>query len=674
MIYRPEVDGLRALAIIPVVLFHLGLNNLSGGYIGVDIFFVISGYLITSILYNDLQNNSFSIIRFYERRIRRIFPPLFFVLFTTSVICWFIFLPEEFIKFGRSLSAAAIFLSNVLFWNEAGYFDAAAETKPLLHTWSLAVEEQFYLFFPPFLYLLFRYTQKNIVKIIGVSLAVSLSLSIWLTNQYPNASFYLIPGRTWELGVGALIALGAFPVLTSVRWSNTLSILGFILIIFSIITFDVSTSFPGIAALIPCAGAALIIHSTHHNSTLIGKILSLKPVIFIGLISYSLYLWHWPVIVFYKHLSLKPFTIIETFFILVLSILLAILSWHFIEKPFRGKDSFLSKKPLFVLAILGISGFIGVGSIIANSSGMKWRLPDSVIALSNVSKDSPKYGECYLLTGKEVNNNKLCKIGNKQIPPGFIVWGDSHAYALMPIIDKLANEFNLAGIYAPQGACAPLIGVVRKDKKASPICYDFNQAVQEYIEKTPSIKSVLLIGRWAENFEVKRFTHNSPLILRDVVSPESGDSNNEAFERGLIRTLEFLKRNNLDTTIVAQVPDLKFNPSRYLAIEQLLQKQLTKYLPLTEHKDRQKNVMELIHKLSNIYGVKLIYPDHYLCDENNCSILKDGTLLYRDNTHLSVSGTNYIKDAFVPYFVNLKDTKLSKYSEPASTQRDQSSE
>ena len=298
--YRPDIDGLRAIAVVSVILFHL--NALRGGFVGVDIFFVISGFLITSLLWKEIQaTGTVSLIGFYDRRIRRIFPALF-AMFAVSWVVGFLYLfPNEFTAFARSMLAALLSVANLFFWRESGYFAAAASTKPLLHTWSLGVEEQFYVLFPPLLALLYKLSARRLKLSLTVLALLSFALCVALTRSSPDAAFYLPVTRAWQLLFGSLLALNDLAVLRHRLWRNAAALLGLLILGYTLLRFSSATPFPGYMALLPTLAAALLIAAGTKGKTLVGRVLSFKPFVFVGLISYSLYLWHWPLIVFADH-------------------------------------------------------------------------------------------------------------------------------------------------------------------------------------------------------------------------------------------------------------------------------------------------------------------------------------------------------------------------------------
>ncbi|MBI1326747.1 MAG: acyltransferase family protein [Alphaproteobacteria bacterium] len=360
MQYRREIDGLRALAVLPVILFHAGFSAFSGGFVGVDIFFVISGYLITKIITDELQQNTFSLAGFYERRARRILPALFFVMLVCIPFAWALMLPKHLQEFSQSLVAVSAFISNILFWRQSGYFDTVTELKPLLHTWSLAIEEQYYLFYPLFLMFFWRWGRKTVIALCILIFICSLGIAQWASIYKPSANFYLLPSRSWELMLGCFMAFvsartqTAKPVIAQI-----LSLLGLTLIIASIFMLDDKIPFPSIYALAPTLGAALIIGFAN-PANFAGKLLGTKLFVGIGLISYSAYLWHQPLLAFTRYaVSSTPSAAIIGV-ILVATFLLAYFSWRFVEKPFRNRGNF-TRKQIFTLSALGMIFFIALG-------------------------------------------------------------------------------------------------------------------------------------------------------------------------------------------------------------------------------------------------------------------------------------------------------------------------
>lgn len=373
MRYRPEIDGLRALAVVPVILFHAGFELFSGGYVGVDIFFVISGYLITTLLIADLDRGSFSLVDFYQRRARRILPALFLVILCCLPVAWVMLTPQAMEDFARSLVAAATFTSNILFWQQNGYFDSAAELKPLLHLWSLAVEEQYYILYPLLLMLIWRAGRWPLLVVLGVLAAASLAMASWGAYHSPKAAFYLLPTRGWELLLGAFCAFYLHrQVPARQSWHGLAGILGIAMILLSVFLYDASTPTPGLSILLPTLGAALIILFTRQGSVA-GALLSHRAMVGIGLISYSAYLWHQPLLAFAKiqlgsvHLPM-PYAAV----LIVATFVLAVLSWRLVEQPFRNKRRFTTPRILWQSS-LGLMVLVAVGSVALASQGNLYR-------------------------------------------------------------------------------------------------------------------------------------------------------------------------------------------------------------------------------------------------------------------------------------------------------------
>jgi peptidoglycan/LPS O-acetylase OafA/YrhL len=462
MKYRPDIDGLRALAVLPVVAFHIGVSRVPGGYVGVDVFFVISGYLISAIMLRELSEGRFSIVSFYERRVRRIAPALIAMLtVTTAFACWYL-LPEELADYGRSLVAAVLSLSNFLFWHEVGYFDLSAAGKPLLHTWSLAVEEQFYLVMPLLLVLTFRHGRRLLTPLIWAMALVSLSLSAAGVFFFPEAAFYLPWTRAWELLLGTLLALHPLPHFNTPLRREAGTLCGIVLILAAVLTYTASTPFPGIAALIPCLGAALVIAAGKTGSSLTGRLLSLAPVVFIGRISYSLYLWHWPVILFQRIASaFVDGTDSRSAKVAmgVISLLLAIVSWWCIERPFRSRRPMLARRAVFAGAFACAAMFVTVGASLDSLGGIPGRFPLEAMQYSRYLTYGPqkfRMGQCFITPQYTIDafDTATCLQADRERENDLIL-GDSLAAHLWFGFSEVFEDVHF--LQATASGCKPMV-------------------------------------------------------------------------------------------------------------------------------------------------------------------------------------------------------------------------
>lgn len=437
MQYRREIDGLRAVAVVPVILFHAGLSLFSGGYVGVDVFFVISGYLITGIIFNEMLDGKFTFSGFYERRARRLLPALFLVLLCSIPAAWFLLFPSDMRDFARSLRAVPVFISNFYFYQSSGYFDGAAELKPLLHTWSLAVEEQFYLFFPAFLLAALRFGIRWAVALMLVVLSVSFLLAEVGSVAHQAAAFYLLPFRIWELLVGGLLAVYHFSRKTpSGRFhAQAGSFIGIAMILAATFLLDDSTPFPGRYALLPVLGTALIIHFATPE-TYVGKILGSRILVGIGLVSYSAYLWHQSIFAFFRHAFSGHPSIEEMLALILLTFFLAYLSWRFVEAPFRNRN-FLSRKKIFSLSLVFSLIIILLGEWGAATKGFVDRY--DISQLPQPWRDIPCHGEARVSKISDALGDCIAQERNHRSGDIFLL-GDSHAAQLYFPFQKIAED------------------------------------------------------------------------------------------------------------------------------------------------------------------------------------------------------------------------------------------
>ena len=659
MRYRPEIDGLRALAVLGVALFHIGLPYFNGGYIGVDVFFVISGYLITSIIMNDISKNEFSLLNFWERRIRRILPVLLVVIIFTLLISVFFLVPNHFLDFGQSLGAQGLFLTNYMFWREAGYFDNPAQFKPLLHTWSLSVEEQFYVIIPIVFFGIKNLTRKKINIIIVFLLLTSFLFSVYYLEKNQNSVFYFLPFRAWELLLGSCLALNLIPVrVINKSVSEILTIFSIGMIFLCFIFYDESTPFPGHLAFPVCFATTLFIWLTTLNSTKFTKIFfSNKYIVGIGKISYSFYLIHWPLLLFGSYIILRPLKIYESFALLLLSMGLSFFSWRYIEQPVRQKKIFRNKTQIFLGAVITLVTFFIVGGIIHINKGFPNRFNYQVNAYANGNADNnPRRMECHYKSNEEIQKGNLCETniidGSNQ--SSFLSWGDSHADAIMPLLEEIANDNNFGMYHASKNSCPPLLGI-STTTQSDDECNKFNELMFEVISKN-NIQNVILSARWTVytkgRSEIEPLSEKDPLMI-SFDEKNSNDIKTEdalkTFERHLLKTINEITELDVNIWFLEQPPEQKFiSPPDQLAQYTIRGKDVSNLgINKSDHESRENEVAEIIYKLSELNPrFKILSPDKILCSKLKCSLDFEGISIYRDDDHLTASGSRLLKPLF----------------------------
>ena len=501
--YRPDIDGLRAVAVLLVVFDHLG-TRVTGGYIGVDVFFVISGYLISAHILSEINAGRFSVVDFYERRVRRIFPALLVMLLITSILAWKFLLPAETENFAQSLIAALLSVSNFLFWSQAGYFDAPSAFKPLLHTWSLGVEEQFYIFFPLFILLVRRRLPRQLKPAILIAAAVSFLLACLWVFRSPTTAFFWSPLRAWELLIGTLVSQADPPKLRTSLQRNLAATAGLLLIVVPAFLFTARTPFPGLAALPACAGTALLIAAGETGSSMIGACLSFRPAVFIGLISYSFYLWHWPLIVFWRRgrvladdAMLDPRAKLILFFA---SLIVATLSWLLVETPFRKGRFKPARAQLFLLNGVAAAVVLAIGLAMLVTHGLPGRYsPQSVQIMSYLSyHPASEWREkvCFLTPGSTFEDFQpgtcLADVPGR---PQVLLLGDSLAADLYPGLARVFPDLNIS--QANSADCRPFVtqpGDLRPDYARN--CRAMTKFIYGTYLPANHPKDVLLAASW----------------------------------------------------------------------------------------------------------------------------------------------------------------------------------
>jgi peptidoglycan/LPS O-acetylase OafA/YrhL len=643
MKYRPDIDGLRAVAVLPVVFYHAGFSMLSGGFIGVDVFFVISGYLITLIVAGEIAENRFSLVSFYERRARRILPALTCVIVASFVAGWFVLLPNEMKNIGQSALATALFLSNVYFMLTLDYFGPTAEFAPLLHTWSLAVEEQFYLFFPPLLMMLawYRWWQPLWV-VVGLSV-LSFAAAVLMLPSAPEWVFYLIFFRSWELGIGAILALASLPRPQGRLVREGLAVVGLAGILIPAFIFDASTPFPAAAAAPPVIGTAILIWiGAHGEGSMVSAMLARRSVVWIGLISYSLYLWHWPILSFLRIvLGTVELPIEVAMAAVTVSIAMAWLSYRFVEQPFRVHPSRgFGQRPIFVASVVTLVMVTGVGGFLHVSEGLPARLPVAVVTMAAAANDgNARREDCFGRSPAE----GLCQVGTStdhDAPVDFLFWGDSHADAFLPGMDKTADLVGQRGLFAGHTACPPILGVQRVAARQA--CTRFNESVWSWLEDRPDIGLVILAARWTLSVEGTRYRGEGGNNVRlewieGTTTPSADPSNAALVEAGLNATVARILATGRRVVLLGPVPEIGRDVPMASARQTLLGWTSPVSLTRQDYDVRAGTTERLLSRVAETNdGVRYLPLSDLFCDAQHCRIAgSDGQPLYIDDDHIS---------------------------------------
>ncbi len=626
--YRSDIDGLRAVAVSIVVLYHFGFSFLPGGYVGVDVFFVISGFLITAITLDEFELRRFSLWAFYERRLRRIVPAFAVVLLVCGLASFFVFLPEDMRLLAKSTAAAIVFGSNILFARIAvDYFNADNLTlQPLLHTWSLAVEAQFYLIYPMLLLPLRRRPVVMTATLVMVA-GASFALGCWGVLHQPSTTFYLLPGRAWELLLGGLMALavagrpGAALRGLPVRIADLGVTAGLAAILIPATGYDASTAFPGLAALPPCVGALLVIWAGSRDGSAMSAWLGAPPLALLGRLSYSLYLWHWPVLVLFRYGHGPDSSISARLLALGIVLLLSILSWRYIERPFIARRLLPTRRGLMAGAALMVAVGLGLSEILDLTGRGELPLadlPPDVLALANGHFDRLE-GECPV-PKQAVDPVYPCRFGADGAMPSLVLWGNSYARMWVPALDGAGRRDDAAGLALIFSKCPPLLGL---DAAALPGCATFNREALAYIEAHPSVKIVVLGADW--------FVYGADL-------------------RRLDATVAALQTAGVAIKVLLAPPQADFSVPRTLAIAALRHEPPPP--PILEHDAAaaQKASTDIIAGLRDRFGFDVIDPATVLCDGVRCPLAQDSHPLFYDAGHVTVFAASRSASLFTGVF------------------------
>ena len=659
--YLPFVDGLRAIAIVAVVAYHAFPAALPGGFAGVDVFFVISGFLITRFIANEMSAGTFSLGRFFVRRARRLLPAALVCFAGVTALSAIVLLPEAFWYFGRSLLSAVLMYANVFFYNTGGYFSAASLEKPLLHTWSLAVEDQFYVTWP--LVLMAFYTRMSRPALIAATIAagtVSLGYAQYKLGTDPEFAFFMLPARAWELLTGATLALAVPQARISRAQGAALSALGLLSIFGSFWWLSSTSSFPGLNAIPACLGTAAIIAAGVSGPTMVTRMLELKPFVFTGLMSYSLYLWHWPLLALASYRLERALVPAEAAVIVAISLSIAVLSWRYVEQPFRtrhGADTppganrdrrFVVSSLAAVVLIAGTAGAIKINKGFPERFG-----PLERPLLEQLVAGNPLRGSCDDFQNI-FQHDDVCNFGRKKTAAesyDVALFGDSMADHWTPLVANYAEEKNLAGRQVTNGGCALLFGTAIPATTAAKAreCAAYQAAAEKFIDANPKLKIAVISGfweKWLSRLEVPAAEDDAAAAKQLLLQP--GDAA-ETFDRALAETVEVFTKRGIKVLLIGQIPTYAALPVR--CIVSAASKQTD---AVVCGKPRDQALAEL--RMSNAAlkrltalnrNVTVSLPIDYMCQAQRCSPLLDGTLLYKNGGHINRFGALVLRQFVV---------------------------
>jgi peptidoglycan/LPS O-acetylase OafA/YrhL len=667
MTYREDIDGLRAIAVLAVIFYHFKLSiGFAGGFIGVDIFFVISGYLIGGIIIDETANGNFSYIKFYSRRIKRLFAAFLVVGLAAAAFGWWLLLPADFWAEGKSLVACTVFLSNVLFYRSAGYFDPASITKPLLHTWSLGVEEQFYLFFPVLMRLAVRAGRQGVLLMLVAVSALSMVDAQYLLKVDPAAAFYLLPSRAWELLLGAAAAL---PIVREFQLSvgliRLLTYLALATLLLPMALYGDNTPFPGLSALPCCLATAWLLWSGRRTTdTWVHRALAARIPVAVGRISYSLYLWHWPIYVFIVYYEAGEIGWIGRSVAFLLTFCLATLSFRFVEQPIRCTRR--SPRVIFAGALLGSLVLAGVGYAVWRSGGAPNRLSEQTRSVADAAGDFFKTNDrCWQEDNQVLPGINYCRIGAPNAPEQFLIWGDSHARAIRDGADEVAQEHGLGGFLIFAGGCMPVFDIRKQESATGPrsddACAAQNIAIKTMLAHRNTIRKILLVGRWAYYAEGQGIGADRQNLIRIMRATDSVSTNDDhadqatVVKQALVDTVRWLRTTGYEVYILQDVPEIPEFSSRRLfqtvrAGHSNIQDAIARFgtVSRSEVEKRQRRADEALRAAAE-NGEATIVPTHELfCGGDSCSAWKGAGPTYFDNNHVTGSTSKRIREILLP--------------------------
>lgn len=648
--YRPEIDGLRALAVISVLFFHAEFTSWSGGFVGVDVFFVISGYLITSIIVDSDSGIRDFLKKFYEKRLRRLFPPAIPVVVFTCIMAYWIFTPEMMVEFSKSLFSYLGFVSNWFFLSEAGYFSAPSQHKPLLHTWSLSVEEQFYFIFPLLFLVVLKYRKKCLpVLVLGVFI-LSFGYNAYLVQEsFHDAAYFNSFGRFWEIMLGSFLALSILKSPSSFVLKNFAAGLGFCMILYAVFCYDKATLFPGFYALVPTVGAGLIILTG--GDTLVGRILASRLFVFVGLTSYSLYLWHWPIFVFINAYFINAGTMHYAIGIAI-SFFLSVVSLYTIEKPIRKKVVLPTAKHVYCFFVASCVALVPIGAVGLSTGGLPMRYQASELAiLNNVVNRGFIEQDGVRCSRRAVN--EACVIGNRDAEPEWAILGDSHAETLTSMLGELMEEMGVAAYLYTYPGCPFVKNIQRMDTGAK--CFEFVDNVLDKL-KTSTVKNVIIHEYSGAYIHGNGFDRTGsvelPLVfpIEPIGSHDQDVSQIEIVLERMKSTHKELLDQGLNVYYMMPVPEVGFHVPR-VAMQYVRNRKELPENDLSLYKERHRLLLEMIQGYDEKNFISI--PTHIpFCSGDTCVVGNEEGLFYTDSNHLSEHGAFMLYNFLSSYLFN----------------------
>lgn len=627
MKYRPEIDGLRAISVIPVILFHAGFSGFEGGFVGVDVFFVISGFLITNLITTDLDANRFSFGDFYERRARRILPAIIFVTIVCLPFAWYLMSPSQLQVFFGSVFAHSIFLSNFFFLTQIEYFQPDAHLQPLMHTWSLSIEEQYYLFIPALIAIIWKRSRWSTFFLISALTLIGIYFAMNGFTNDPAKNYFHSLSRFWEIGIGSWAAL--FSTLRPLRPNTLLTTLGLLCIFFSIFYFDAFTPYPSLYTLVPCFGTALVLLFGSSSSGF-GRMLSLPPLVGLGIVSYSAYLWHQPLFAFTRLSSLNELGVTTNIFLSLLSIVLAYFTWKYIENPFRRKPKrLIQKRAKLFFCAFGISSTLAFAGVIGYfSDGFPKRSQNGIVLGELETRLAPNYG----LSPDCVTSDEPSMVCQTHLSPELVVWGDSYAMHLVGGI--LAQYPDTKLIQHTLPGCAPLKNLLFLPSHLSleyaRACSDFNLRIIRELKDAHGPLNVIISSEFALDEKVlwtstgRRINYN-----------ERADELRREIEIIIGQLIAF----GHSVTLVSPPPEAGYDLGQCLSKAKRYGKSLTE-CDFQKDKISNSSIFDVLDRLDK--DVKLVRLDDELCKRDVCKVSYGDVFLYRDKGHLSIEGSKYL--------------------------------